>query len=100
MTHKGIILVLVLGIVILGGVYIAIPKKMDSAPTVTSTATTDEVPNKEASTTDSEPKKDTSSDQIVDYLVDTLSGEETDSAKATIDKAVPASTDTSITNPL
>lgn len=96
------IIITACGILLIGGaVYFATQKKatdVPPAPTVTTEQpAVQAVETKEATNiVAQEPTKDTSSDQIIDYLVDDLTRNETSAVEATIDAGVPAQSDVTI----
>lgn len=94
------IIITACGILLIGGaVYFTTQKKDTDVPPTVSTAqpTVQAVETKEvAATIAQEPTKDSSSDQIIDYLVDDLTRNETGAAEATLDAAVPTQSDITI----
>jgi hypothetical protein len=89
MSTKSIIITLV-GIIVIGGAtYFAMSKKQNPLPANISPVSTTQ---NEIVTPVKEPTKDASTDEIIDYLVDTQSEEEMKAAKATLDTS-PTSLD-------
>lgn len=85
MNNKGLITALII-IIILGGViYFTLPQKAQVTE-ATGTTTTEETVGAIAS-----PTSQSSSEEIIDFIVNDLTSDETKAAEATIDSTLPSS---------
>lgn len=91
MSTKTIIISL-LGVILIGGaVYFSMSKNNDTAVTQNQPVTTTNTPTADTTSVTQEPTKDTSTDGIIDYIVDGQSGDEMRAAQTSLD--APLSTE-------
>lgn len=96
MSTKNIIISLVGVIIISGSVYFSMSKKQTTQPAQTPPVTTTNTENNASQSAVVEPTQNASTDEIIDYLVDVQTKEESQAVQATLDTPATSASEPTI----